>query len=78
MNTNTEIVKRSYDFSNDELQILSLSLGAELGRLEKLIQSYKELDETEKLRSLVIKHRNTEKLYLEIAGKTDFRFASYL
>lgn len=78
MTTNTEARNRCYEFSNDERRILSLSLGSELGRLEKLIQTYKELDDPEKINELVTKHKETEKLYLEIAGKTDFKFASYL
>lgn len=77
MTTNTELVKRSYEFTNDEQKVLILALSCQLTDLTQRIRRARELGRLDLANQLSLRYRANEQLLDELYKNTDFKPAGF-
>lgn len=77
MTTNTELVRRSYEFTNDEQKVLILALSCQLTDLTQRIRRARELGRLDLANQLSLRYRANEQLLDELYKNTDFKPAGF-
>lgn len=77
MTTQINVVKRSYEFTNDEQKVLILALSCQLTDLTQRIRRARELGRLDLANQLSLRYRANEQLLDELYKNTDFKPAGF-